>query len=80
MATATLVSTAAVLPSLEEQAGALLAWKDTLPDKQVLQSWGNKTWPCNWRGISCSSTQAKRPVITRISLYITCGGVPFCDL
>ncbi|XP_048548670.1 MDIS1-interacting receptor like kinase 2-like [Triticum urartu] len=64
---------AAATPSLlEEQAGALLAWKATIrsPPAQ-LQSWGsNITWPCTWYGIKCGKNQAghQEVMITEISL------------
>ncbi|KAI4968966.1 hypothetical protein ZWY2020_046296 [Hordeum vulgare] len=65
---------ATVVPSLlQEQAGALLAWKATLQSHPAqLQSWstGNKTsWPCSWYGISCSMHQPRhQEVIIGISL------------
>ncbi|KAK1606429.1 hypothetical protein QYE76_030102 [Lolium multiflorum] len=65
----------AVLPSLEEQAGALLAWKANHQSQPAqLQSWEKNIWPCSWHGISCSNhTQAGHqlefPVITGISLW-----------
>ncbi|KAM0917444.1 hypothetical protein ACQ4PT_009514 [Festuca glaucescens] len=73
MATAAaLVSEAAVLPSLERQARALLAWKATLNNESQdsLQSWGNISAPCNWRGIRCGMHKLgrRRPLITSISL------------
>uniref|UniRef100_A0A0E0NGB0 non-specific serine/threonine protein kinase n=1 Tax=Oryza rufipogon TaxID=4529 RepID=A0A0E0NGB0_ORYRU len=53
---------AIAMPSIEEQAGALIAWKATL------QSWDRKAWPCHsWRGIGCGARQGKF-VITKISL------------
>ncbi|XP_037488522.1 MDIS1-interacting receptor like kinase 2-like [Triticum dicoccoides] len=64
---------AMAVPSLQEQAGALLAWKGTLESYPAqLQSWGmgnNTTWPCSWYGIECSKHQAShQEVITKISL------------
>ncbi|KAM0834990.1 hypothetical protein ACQ4PT_063225 [Festuca glaucescens] len=66
---------AMTVPSLEEQAVALLAWKATLQSQPAqLQSWKNNTWPCSWHGITCSKHQARHnnqagiPVITGISL------------
>uniref|UniRef100_A0ACD5Y3T5 Uncharacterized protein n=1 Tax=Avena sativa TaxID=4498 RepID=A0ACD5Y3T5_AVESA len=67
----TTVSAAAELPLLEKQAGALLAWKATLSNQsqQALQSWGNMSAPCHWRGIWCGLIHAvHRPVITGVSL------------
>uniref|UniRef100_A0A452ZSJ3 Leucine-rich repeat-containing N-terminal plant-type domain-containing protein n=1 Tax=Aegilops tauschii subsp. strangulata TaxID=200361 RepID=A0A452ZSJ3_AEGTS len=63
----------ALVPSLEEQAGALLAWKDTLESSPAqLQSWGrenNNSWPCSWHGIQCSKHRARhQEVITGISI------------
>ncbi|CAM0950528.1 unnamed protein product [Alopecurus aequalis] len=66
-----LVSAAAVPPSLENQAGALLAWKDTLSNqsKVSLQSWGNiSSAPCTWRGIRCAHRHQHQLVITSVSL------------
>ncbi|KAM0838837.1 hypothetical protein ACQ4PT_060708 [Festuca glaucescens] len=66
------MATAAVaLPLLEEQAGALLAWKATLSNQtqHALQSWGNTSAPCRWRGIRCGIIHdVHRPVITGVSL------------
>ncbi|KAF6998264.1 hypothetical protein CFC21_050798 [Triticum aestivum] len=64
---------AMAVPSLQEQAGALLAWKDTLESHPAqLQFWGmgnNTNWPCSWYGIECSKYQAThQEVITKISL------------
>ncbi|KAF7005461.1 hypothetical protein CFC21_020583 [Triticum aestivum] len=65
---------AKAVPSLQEQAGALLAWKATLQSHPAqLHSWsrGNNTstWPCSWYGIECSKHQAShQEVITKISL------------
>ncbi|CAM0908269.1 unnamed protein product [Alopecurus aequalis] len=64
---------AVLLPSLEEQAGALLAWKATLENHPTqLPSWGranSTSRPCSWHGISCSKHQAgHQEVITQISL------------
>ena len=64
------------VPSLEEQAGALLAWKATLQSQPAqLQSWErrgkNDTWPCSWNGIKCSKLYQQGvpvKVITEISL------------
>ncbi|KAF0932194.1 hypothetical protein E2562_008720 [Oryza meyeriana var. granulata] len=58
---------ATAVPSIEEQAAALIAWKATLQTQQPLQSWGSKAWPCNWHGIGCSTRQGKG-VITKIAL------------
>ncbi|XP_051186165.1 uncharacterized protein [Lolium perenne] len=73
MATAAaLVSEAADLPSLERQARALLAWKATLNNESQdsLQSWGNISAPCSWRGIRCGmhKLRRRRPLVTSISL------------
>uniref|UniRef100_A0A8I6XLE4 non-specific serine/threonine protein kinase n=1 Tax=Hordeum vulgare subsp. vulgare TaxID=112509 RepID=A0A8I6XLE4_HORVV len=67
MCTTALVSAAGALPSVEQQTGALLAWKASLsPQSQdALQSWGNMSAPCRWRGIRCGGC---RPMITAISL------------
>ena len=64
---------AAPPPSLlEEQAGALLAWKATIQSPPAqLQSWGNTTTrPCGWYGIKCGKHQARHQevVITEITL------------
>uniref|UniRef100_A0A8I6WW39 non-specific serine/threonine protein kinase n=1 Tax=Hordeum vulgare subsp. vulgare TaxID=112509 RepID=A0A8I6WW39_HORVV len=65
---------AKAVPFLQEQAGALLAWKATLQSHPAqLQSWtrGNNTstWPCSWYGIKCSTHQTShQEVITEISL------------
>ncbi|XP_052143032.1 probable leucine-rich repeat receptor-like protein kinase At1g35710 [Oryza glaberrima] len=59
---------AIAMPSIEEQAGALIAWKATLQTHEPLQSWDRKAWPCHsWRGIGCGARQGKL-VITKISL------------
>ncbi|KAM0912534.1 hypothetical protein ACQ4PT_012741 [Festuca glaucescens] len=60
---------AALLPSLDIQAGALLAWKATLSNQsqRALRSWGNMSTLCSWRGIRCGMRQ-HRPMITSIYL------------
>ncbi|KAM0917438.1 hypothetical protein ACQ4PT_009511 [Festuca glaucescens] len=60
---------AALLPSLDIQAGALLAWKATLSNQSqhALRSWGNMSTLCSWRGIRCGMRQ-HRPMITSIYL------------
>ncbi|KAM0838840.1 hypothetical protein ACQ4PT_060708 [Festuca glaucescens] len=67
----TMATAAVALPLLEEQAGALLAWKATLSNQtqHALQSWGNTSAPCRWRGIRCGIIHdVHRPVITGVSL------------
>uniref|UniRef100_A0A8R7P8S8 Leucine-rich repeat-containing N-terminal plant-type domain-containing protein n=1 Tax=Triticum urartu TaxID=4572 RepID=A0A8R7P8S8_TRIUA len=65
---------AKAVPSLQDQAGALLAWKATLQSQPAqLQSWsrGNNTStrPCSWYGIKCRKHQVShQEVITGISL------------
>ncbi|XP_066164060.1 MDIS1-interacting receptor like kinase 2 [Oryza sativa Japonica Group] len=60
---------AIAVPSIDEQAAALIAWKTTLQTQQPLQSWDSKAWPCNnWRGIRCGTLQGQR-VITKITLH-----------
>uniref|UniRef100_A0A0E0K101 Protein kinase domain-containing protein n=1 Tax=Oryza punctata TaxID=4537 RepID=A0A0E0K101_ORYPU len=62
-------SIAMPMPSIEEQAGALIAWKATLQTQQSLLSWDSKALPCsNWRGIRCGAGQGQMVIITKISL------------
>ncbi|XBI84530.1 hypothetical protein VPH35_092822 [Triticum aestivum] len=67
MCTTALVSAARALPPLEQQAGALLAWKASLSQQSqdALRSWRNISAPCRWQGIRCGGG---RPVIAAISL------------
>uniref|UniRef100_A0A0D9VH03 non-specific serine/threonine protein kinase n=1 Tax=Leersia perrieri TaxID=77586 RepID=A0A0D9VH03_9ORYZ len=59
---------ATIVPSIDEQAAALIAWKATLQSQQPLQSWGSKMLPCsNWRGIRCGAEQGQM-VINKIAL------------
>ncbi|XP_052143034.1 probable leucine-rich repeat receptor-like protein kinase At1g35710 [Oryza glaberrima] len=63
-----LLPPAIAVPSIEEQAGALIAWKATLQTQQPLQSWDSKALPCsNWHGIGCGARQGQM-VITKIAL------------
>lgn len=55
------------------QASALIAWKASLDyqSQPVLQSWGNTSVPCNWRGIRCGTGVhwgRRHPLISGISL------------
>jgi len=69
---------AMAVPTLHEQAGALLAWKATLQSHPAqLQSWGsnsNTSWPpCSWYGInSAASIKQVTERWSQRSLYGAC--------
>ncbi|KAK8956366.1 hypothetical protein KSP40_PGU002490 [Platanthera guangdongensis] len=51
---------------LEAQKSALLQWKGTLQNPEILNSWNPIVFPCNWSGVACNLRQR---AIKRINLY-----------